>query len=199
MKCWCYSFPCPNSGGNYSSSSLATSCSTGESLHCARTARYFQTRSSLKYPQAHPFQMPLNLGHPNYPRQMQATFPSHKTSCKMRKATHISSFLFNRQLSTTLECSGVALFESSLTLPASTKASHVSTSSSTGPGGKVACKRESTSTSSFHLWYNHASSSAAMHPRRGHSTMVRQKPGSPSPQLAHTKVLESMVQMSKKV
>ena len=114
---------------------------------------------------------------------MQATFPSHKTSCKMRKATHISSFLFNCQLSTTLECSGVALFESSLTPSASTKASHVSTSSSTGPGGKVGCRRESTSTSGFHLWYNHASSSAAMHPRIGHSTMVRQKPGSPSPQL----------------
>ena len=40
---------------------------------------------------------PLNLGHPNYPssRQMQATFPLCKTSCKMWKATHISSFLFN--------------------------------------------------------------------------------------------------------
>ena len=56
------------------------------------------------------------------------------------------------------------------------------------------------STSGFHLWYNHASSSAAMWSRIGHSTMVRQKPGSPSPQLkAHTKVWESMVEMSKKV
>ena len=37
------------------------------------------------------------LSHSNYPssRQMQATFPLYKTSCKMRKATRISSFLFN--------------------------------------------------------------------------------------------------------
>ena len=54
----------------------------------------------------------------------------------MRKATHISSFLFNCQLITKSECSGVALFESSLTLSASAKASYVSTSSSTGPGGQ---------------------------------------------------------------
>ena len=114
---------------------------------------------------------------------MQATFPSHKTSCKMRKDTHISSFLFNCQLNTKSECFGVAAFESSLTLPASAKASYVSTSSSTGPGGKVACRRESTSNSGFHLWHNHASLSAVMRPRMGHSTMVRQKPGSPSPQL----------------
>ena len=116
----------------------------------------------------------------------------------MRKATHISSFLFNCQLSAKSECSGVALFESSLTLPASTKASYVSTSSSTGPGGKVACGRESTSTSDFHLWYNHASSSGAMQPRIGLSTMVRQKPGHPNSK-AHTKVWESMVEMSKQV
>ena len=96
-----------------------------------------------------------------------------------RKATHISSFMFNCQLSTKPECSGVALFESSLTLPASAKASHVSTSSSTGPGGKVACRREATSTSGFHSWYNHTSSSAAMRPRIGHSTVVGQKLGSP--------------------
>ena len=69
------------------------------------------------------------------------------------------------------------------------------------------------STSVFNLWYNHASSSAGMRPRIGHSTVVRQKPGSPSRQLegprqslgvhhpnskAHTKVWESMVKMSKK-
>ena len=114
---------------------------------------------------------------------MQATFPSHKTSCKKRRATHLSSFLFNCQLSTKSECSGVAAFESSLTLPASAKASFVSTSSSTGPGGKVACRRESTSTLTFHLWYNHASSSAVMRPRIGHSTVVRQNRGSLSPQL----------------
>ena len=69
------------------------------------------------------------------------------------------------------------------------------------------------STSVFNLWYNHASSSARMRPRIGHSTMVRQKAGSPSRQLegrrqsvrvhhpnstAHTKVWESMVKMSKK-
>ena len=59
----------------------------------------------------------------------------------------------------------------------------MSASSSTGPGGKVACRRESTSTSIFNLWYNHASLSAVMRPRIGHSTVVRQKPGSPSPQL----------------
>ena len=47
-------------------------------------------------------------------------------------------------------------------------APYVSTSSSTGPGGKVACRRESTSTSGFHLWYNHASLSAVMRPRIGH-------------------------------
>ena len=39
------------------------------------------------------------------------------------------------------------------------------------------------STSSFHLWYNHASSSTMMRPRIGHSTVVWQKLGSPSPQL----------------
>ena len=39
------------------------------------------------------------------------------------------------------------------------------------------------STSGFHLWYNHASSSAVMWPRTGHLTVVRQKPGSLSPQL----------------
>ena len=39
------------------------------------------------------------------------------------------------------------------------------------------------STSRFHLWCNHASSSAAKRPGIGHSTVVRQKPGSPSPQL----------------
>ena len=93
---------------------------------------------------------------------MQATFPSCNTSCKMEKATHISSFLFNCQLS-----SGVAAFESSLTLPASAKALYVSTSSSTGLGGKMACGRESTSISDFHLWYNHTSSSAVMQPRIG--------------------------------
>ena len=69
------------------------------------------------------------------------------------------------------------------------------------------------STSVFNLWYNHTSSSAGMQPRIGHSTVVRQKPGSPSRQLqgprqsvrvhhpnsrAHTKVWESMVKMSKK-
>ena len=114
---------------------------------------------------------------------MQPTFPSHKTSCKTSKATHISSFLFNCQLSTKSECCGVVAFESSLTLPASAKASYVSTSSSTGPGGKVACRRESMSTSGFHLWYNHASSLAVMRPCIGHSIVVRQNPGSPSPQL----------------
>ena len=55
-------------------------------------------------------------------------------------------------------------------------------------------------TSGFHLWYNHASSSTAVHPRIGHSTMVRQKPGFRHPNSkAHTKVSESMVEMSKKV
>ena len=88
----------------------------------------------------------------------------------------------------------------------------MSTPSSTGPGGKVSCRRESTSTCVFNLWYNHASSLAGMRPRIGHSTVVRQKPGSPSRQLegprqslgvhhpnsrAHTKVWESMVKMSK--
>ena len=131
---------------------------------------------------------------------MQATFPSHKTSCKMQKATHISSFLFNCQLSTTSECSGVAAFESSLTLPASAKASYVSTSSSTGPGGKVACGRECTSTSGFRLWSNHASLSAVMRPHIGHSSVVRGKNrGVHHPNSrAHTKVWESMVEKSVK-
>ena len=40
----------------------------GASLHSLRTARYFSTGFPLKSPQAHPFQMPLTLGHPNYPR-----------------------------------------------------------------------------------------------------------------------------------
>ena len=101
----------------------------------------------------------------------------------MRKATYIPSFLFNCQLITKSECSGVALFENSLTLPASAKASYVSTSSSTGPGGKMACTTESTSTSGFHLWHNQASLSAVMRPCIGHSKMVRQKKGSLSPQL----------------
>ena len=39
---------------------------TREPLHCARTAHYFPTRFPPKRPQAHPFQTPLNLGHPNY-------------------------------------------------------------------------------------------------------------------------------------
>ena len=60
----------------------------------------------------------------------------------MQKATHISSFMFNYQLSTKSECSALVLIESSLTVPSSAKASYVSTSSSTGPGGKVACKRD---------------------------------------------------------
>ena len=111
-----------------------------------------------------------------------------------------------------LFCSIVSI-ERSLTLPASPKATYVSTPSSTGPGGKVSCRRESTSTSVFNLWHNHASSSAGMRPCIGHSTMVRQKLGSPSRQLegprqsvgvhhpnsrAHTKMWESMVKMSKK-
>ena len=54
----------------------------------------------------------------------------------------------------------------------------MSTSSLTGSGGKVACRREPTSNSGFHLWYNHASLSAVMRPRIGHSTVVKQKPGS---------------------
>ena len=69
------------------------------------------------------------------------------------------------------------------------------------------------STSVFNLWYNHTSSSAGMRPHIGHTTVVKQKPGSPSRQLdgphqsmglhhpnsrAHTKVWESMVKMSKK-
>ena len=49
-------------------------------------------------------------------------------------------------------------------------------------------------TMGFHLWYNHVSLSAVMQPRIGHSTVVKQKPGSPSPQ-----VWESMVKMGKKV
>ena len=117
----------------------------------------------------------------------------------MRKATHTYP----------LFCS----IESSLTLPASPKAAYVSTSSSSGPGGKVACGRESTSTSVFDLRYNHTSSSAGMRPRIGHSPVVRQKLGSLSCQLegprqsvgvhhpdssARTKVWESMVKMSKK-
>ena len=68
------------------------------------------------------------------------------------------------------------------------------------------------STSVFNLWYNPASSLAGIRPRIGHSTVVRQKPGSPSRQLevprqsmgvhhpnsrAHTKVWDSMVKMSK--
>ena len=73
--------------------------SMGESLHCAHTVRTlrFWTRSSPKSPQAHPFRTPLNLGHPNYSSstQMQANFPLYKTSCKMRKATHMSCFLFD--------------------------------------------------------------------------------------------------------
>ena len=88
------------------------------------------------------------------------------------RSPKISSFLFNCQLSTTSECSGVAACESSITLPASAKASFVSTSSSTGLGGKVACRRESTSTSGFDLWCNRASSSAVMRPRIGHSTVL---------------------------
>ena len=39
------------------------------------------------------------------------------------------------------------------------------------------------STPVFNSWYNHASSSAGMQPRIGHSTVVRQKPSSPSCQL----------------
>ena len=35
----------------------------GESLHCA----LLLDTVLLKNPRAHPFQMPLNLGHPNYP------------------------------------------------------------------------------------------------------------------------------------
>ena len=60
----------------------------------------------------------------------------------MRKATHIPSFMFNYQLSTKSKCSALVLIESSLNMPSSAKAPYVSTSSSTGPGGKVACKRD---------------------------------------------------------
>ena len=38
------------------------------------------------------------------------------------------------------------------------------------------------STSVFNLWSNHASSSAGMRPRIGHSCVARQKPGTPSHQ-----------------
>ena len=59
----------------------------GAFLHCARAARYFQMRFSPKSPLPHPFQTPLILADPNYPssRQLQATFPSHKTPCTMGK------------------------------------------------------------------------------------------------------------------
>ena len=69
---------------------------------------------------------------------------------------------------TTASCLGVAAFESSLTLPASAKALYVSTSSCTGPVGKVFCRRDSASTSVFHLFYNHASSTAGVRHRMGH-------------------------------
>ena len=144
-------------------------------------------------------QMPLNLGHPKYPSSRQMQLPSlyirHHAKC-------------GKPHTYPLFCS----IERSLTLPASPKAAYVSTPPSTGPGGKVSCGRESTSTSVFNLWHNHASSSTGMRPCIGHSTMVRQKSGSPSYQLegprqsvgvhhpnsrAHTKMWESMVKMSK--
>ena len=52
-------------------------------------ARPFWTRFPLKSTPAHPFQTPLKLGNPNYPssRQLQATFPSHETSYKIKLAT----------------------------------------------------------------------------------------------------------------
>ena len=58
--------------------------------HCAHTARYFLTRAPPKSHEAHPFQTPLKLGDLNYPssRQLQATFPSHTTSCTMGPFWH---------------------------------------------------------------------------------------------------------------
>ena len=54
---------------------------------CAQCANFF-TKFPFEEPQTHPFQTPSKLGHPSYPiwRQLQATFPSHKTSYKMEKA-----------------------------------------------------------------------------------------------------------------
>ena len=70
----------------------------------------------------------------------------------------------------------MAAFESSLTLPTTTNAWYESTSSSTGPRGEEAFRRESTSASVFHLRYKHASSSRGMGPHIGHSTVVKLKP-----------------------
>ena len=46
------------------------------------------TNPSPQEPQTHPFQTPSKLGHVNSPSrtQLQAAFPSHKTSCKMEQA-----------------------------------------------------------------------------------------------------------------
>ena len=53
----------------------------GESLQCARIARYSYTMSPPKSPQANPLETPLELGDPNCPnsRKLQTTFPSHNT------------------------------------------------------------------------------------------------------------------------
>ena len=52
-----------------SGQTLTTNVSMGESLHCARTARYFWTMFPPKSPQAHPLETPLELGDPNSPIQ----------------------------------------------------------------------------------------------------------------------------------
>ena len=180
---------------------------------CTARARRatFRLDSSVKNPHTNPFQTPSKLGHPSYPNAPKLGHPNYPSSRQMQ----LTSLYIKHHA----KCGKPHIYplfcsiESSLTLPASPKATYVSTPSSTGPGGKVSCKRESTSTSVFNLWYNHASSSVGMRPCIGHSTMVRQKPGSLSRQLegprqsvgvhhpnsrAHTKIWESMVKMSKK-
>ena len=81
-------------------------------VHCT----LFLDEIPPKSPLAGLFQTPLKLGNPNYPssRQLQATFPSHKTSGTMELAMNGNGcypgyhtlnntqafFLFNCQLST---------------------------------------------------------------------------------------------------
>ena len=68
-------------------------------MHCARTARYFQTMFPLKSPQAHPLETPLELGDPNCPSMCRYVFPrtiwrvpylsSNQKLLQMQEYTHV--------------------------------------------------------------------------------------------------------------
>ena len=61
-----------------------------ESLHCARTARYFWTTFPLKSPQARPLETPLELGDPDWTGgDLQGDLPGSCVSQAQHKLRHM--------------------------------------------------------------------------------------------------------------